>query len=299
MTTFLHYVFAPGLLQSEEVLHALLVGILVAVISGVVGVFVVLRGQSFVGHVLTDIGAAGASGSFLVGVNAWYGFISFGILAGAGVEWLGDRARNRDVATGIILSFAMGLGSLFLYFDTRFTSNASAPMMVLFGSMFVLNPGIIPIVTFTGLAALVVLLIIYRPLLVCSVNPEIAQTRGIPVRLVGILFMILLAIAIEDGSLVVGSLLSTALIIGPPATAIRLTSRVGLASVLSAGIGVVATGLGILLAYDSYLWPPVHRGWPVSFFIAVLVLVFYLLSRLWPERRHAHGAVTARREEVA
>lgn len=285
MKTLFHYIFAPGLFQSSEVIQALLIGVVVAVISGVIGVFVVVRGQSFVGHVLTDIGAAGASGSFLVGINAWYGFISFGVLSGIGVELLGERARNRDIATGIILSFAMGLGALFLYFDAHFTSNANAPMLVLFGSIFVIDPGVVPVVIITSLASLLVLLLLYRPLLLCSVNPEIAQTRGISVRLVSILFMILLVIAVEDGSIIIGSLLSTALIVGPSATAIRLTSRIGLASLLSATIGAIATCLGIVLAYDSYLWPPVHRGWPVSFFVAFLILLFYLLSRFWPSQQ--------------
>jgi zinc/manganese transport system permease protein len=279
---FLHSVFASGLFQSDEVLNALYIGTVVAAVSGVIGVFVVIRGQSFVGHVLTDIGAAGASGSVLIGLNAWYGFLSFGLLAGTGIEILSDRARNRDIATGIILSFAMGLGALFLFFVTQHTSNASTAMVVLFGSIFVVDPHLAPIVISIGLATAILLCILYRPLLLCSINPDIARSRGIPVRFIGIVFMILLATAVEDGALVVGSLLSTALLIGPAATAVRLTSRTGFALILAAIIGMVATWLGIVLAYTSYEWPPYGRGWPVSFFIALLILVFYLLSRTIP-----------------
>ncbi len=278
----LHTLFAPGFFQSSQVINALWVGTFVAAVSGVIGVFVVIRGQSFVGHALTDLGATGASGAFLIGVNIWYGFLSFGLLAGAGVESLGNRARNRDVATGIILSFAMGLGALFLYFDTLHTSNASVSMLVLFGSIFVMDPGITPIVVGVGLFSVILLCVLYRPLIMCSVSPEVARARGIPLRLVGIAFMMLLAAAVEDGALVVGALLSTALLVGPAATAVRLTSRTGLALGLSACIGMVATWLGIILSYDSYTWPPQGRGWPVSFFIAALILVFYLISRLWP-----------------
>ncbi|WAH35789.1 metal ABC transporter permease [Alicyclobacillus dauci] len=275
-------ILAPGLFHSKEVGYALVIGLIVAALSGMIGVFVVIRGQSFVGHVLTDIGAAGGSGSFLIGLNAWYGFVSFGVLAGAGVELLGNRARNRDVATGIILSFAMGLGALFLYFDTNTGNNANASMLVLFGSIFVIHSSLLPIVASVGGATIIALLILYRPLLLCSISPEVARSRGIPVRFVSIAFMILLALAVENGSLVIGSLLSTALLIGPAATAIRITTKVGMASILSAVIGMLATSIGIVLAYDSYTWLPTHRGWPVSFFIAVLIFLFYLLSRLWP-----------------
>lgn len=272
--------FPPGLFQSQEVLFALWMGLIAACISGVIGVFVVIRGQSFVGHVFTDIGAAGGSGSILIGLNAWYGFLSFGILAGLGVESLGTNVRNRDVATGIILSFAMGLGALFLYFDTRMTSNAGTTMLVLFGSIFVVRSAILPIVLTLGFGALVVLIILYRPLILCSISPEAAMVLGLPVRLISFVFIILLAVAVEEGSMVLGALLSTALLIGPAATAIRLTSRIGWASILSALIGMVTTCIGIILSYDSYNWLPSHRGWPVSFFIASLIFIFYLSARL-------------------
>lgn len=296
MIGLFHVLFATGFFQSSQVINALFVGTFVAAVSGMIGVFVVIRGQSFVGHALTDLGATGASGAFLVGMNIWYGFLSFGLLAGVGVESLGHRARNRDVATGIILSFAMGLGALFLYFDTLNTSNASVSMLVLFGSIFVMDPGITPIVVGVGLFTVILLCILYRPLMMCSVSPEVAHARGIPVRFVGIAFMMLLAAAVEDGALVLGALLSTALLIGPAATAVRLTSRTGAALGLSACIGVVATWLGILLSYDSYTWPPHGRGWPVSFFITVLILVFYLVSYLW--RRGTPGARTPITQEA-
>lgn len=284
MMEMIHTIFAPGFFQSSQVINALWVGTFVAAVSGMIGVFVVIRGQSFVGHALTDFGATGASGAYLMGVNIWYGFLSFGLLAGVGVESLGNRARGRDVATGIILSFAMGLGALFLYFDILDTSNASVSMLVLFGSIFVMDPSITPLVVGVGLFTVILLCVLYRPLIMCSVSPELARSRGIPIRLVGIAFMMLLAAAVEDGALVLGALLSTALLIGPAATAVRLVSRTGLAIGMSACIGIIATWLGILFSYDSYTWPPQGRGWPVSFFIAVLILVFYLLSRLWPQR---------------
>lgn len=298
MTTLIQVVFAPGFFTNTEVANALWVGTVVAVVSGLVGVFVVMRGQSFAGHALTDLGAAGASGAFLVGVNIWYGFMSFGLLAGAGIETLGNRARDRDIATGIVLSFAMGLGALFLYFDTL-GGNASVPMLVLFGSIFVMNPALTPIVIGVGLAVIAALVVLYRPLIMSSVSPALARARGVPVRFVSMGFMMLMAAAVEDGALVLGALLSTALLIGPAATAVRLSSRTGMTLVLSACIGTVATWLGILLAYDSYTWPPHGRGWPVSFFIVWVILCFYIGSRFWPLRRARASIRSSSHKEVA
>ncbi len=256
--------------------NALLVGTVVSALAGLVGVFVVMRGQAFAGHILTDVGAAGASGSLLAGVNAWYGFVSFGLLAGTGVEVFGNRARSRDAGTGIVLSFAMGLEALFLFLVTRYTNNAGATMLILFGSLFTADPSLTPVVVGVALFMVALLLFIYRPLLLCTVNPEIAQARGVRVRLIGVLFMLLMVLAVENASIVAGALLATALLIGPAAAAMRLTTRTSLALLLAAGIGVTVTGLGILLAYESYYWPPTGRGWPVGFFISALIFLIYL-----------------------
>lgn len=288
MTQVLHAIFAPGLWDTPAVVSAFLMGTIVAALSGVLGVFVVIRGQSFVGHALTDIGAVGASGAILFGVNLWYGFVGMGLLAGGGIDLLGERTRGHDVETGLVLSFAMGLGALLLYFDTRYTSNANVTMQVLFGSIFVVSPAIANILMASGLASLLLLIALYRPLLLSTVNPDLAQTAGVPVRWVSLLFLLAMGVAVENGALVVGALLSTALLIGPAATAIQWVSRPIVAMALAAGIGVVATWGGILLAYDSYDWAPLGRGWPVSFFIPVLIMVFYLLARLSGSRtRHS------------
>ncbi|WDL95863.1 metal ABC transporter permease [Alicyclobacillus sp. ALC3] len=280
------FVLAPGFFTNHEVVNALWVSTAIAIVSGLVGVFVIVRGQSFAGHALTDLGATGASGAVMLGANVWYGFLSFGLLSGAAMEGLGSRIRNRDVATGLVLSFAMGLGALFLYIDTQ-QANATVSMLVLFGSVFVINPALTPLVMAVGLAALVLLAILYRPLLLSSVSPTLAEARGVPVRWVSMLFMFVLAAAVEDGALVLGALLSTALLIGPAATAVRLTSRPGRALVWSAAVAVIATWAGIVCSYDSYYWPPYGRGWPVSFFIAAFVLLFYLAARFVPERSRA------------
>jgi len=122
--------------------------------------------------------------------------------------------------------------------------------------------------------------VLARVLLLSSLSPDIAAVRGVPVRAVGAAYLIALAISVSLSAVAIGAVLSTALLIGPAATALRIARGPVRAMAVSALIGVVATWLGILLAYDSYDWPPHGRGWPVSFFIVALVVIFYLLTHL-------------------
>ncbi len=289
--------FIESLLAAPAVAPALLIGSLVAVTSGVVGVFVVLRGQSFAGHALGDIGTTGAAAAYLGGLPALYGFIGVGVLGGVAIEGLGERARERDVATGIVLSLMLGIGALLLYFMTQRTDATGGPVAILFGSIFTVDPSIALPVALFSLLALLLLGFLYRPLVFASVNPQAAQAKGVPLQGVGLLFMLALAIAVEESALVAGALLSTALLIGPAAAAVRWTRRIGAAAALSALLGLLAVSLGIALAYQSYFWPPGHRGWPVSFFIVLLVLTEYLLARLLPAR--AARRPLPRRKEAA
>ena len=286
--------FIATLLASPPIATALLIGSLVAVTSGAVGVFVVLRGQSFAGHALGDIGSTGAAAAYLAGQEPLFGFIGVGILAALAIEGLGERARERDVATGVVLSLMLGLSALLLYFMTERTSATGGPVAILFGSIFTVDPSVTwPVVLFS-LFALLLLAVLYRPLVFSSLSPLAARARGVPLRTVGILFMLALAIAVEESALVAGALLSTALLIGPAAAAVRWTRQVGHAALLAAALGLGAVLLGIALAYESYFWPPAHRGWPVSFFIVTLVLLEYLLSRIG--RRRAADARGAERK---
>jgi zinc/manganese transport system permease protein len=256
-------------------------GGIVAAVSAVVGVFTVIRGQAFAGHALTDVSATGGSGTFLVGINPLFGFI-LGAVAGAGaMEAVGVRhSRGRDLATGIVLAASIGLASLFLYLDTTTTATTGATQHILFGSMFATAPSTVPIVVVCSVAAVGLMAACYRPLLLSSVSGDMAVARGIPVRLVGMAYMLALAFAVGLSSLAIGAVLSTALLIGPAATALRITRRVGSAIVAAAAVGVAATWLGILLAYDSADWGTGHSGLPVSFFIVSVICVSYLLSGL-------------------
>jgi zinc/manganese transport system permease protein len=281
MTHLLSMVIEPGFFGNGPVRVALVAGGVVALVSGVVGMFTVLRGQAFAGHALADVGATGGSGAFLVGVNPLWGFVGIGVLAAGIMEMIGiRRPRGRDVATGIVLGAGLGLAALFLYWDATFTNTTGATISVFFGSMFVISPSTVPAIVVFSLLALGVVVLLYRPLLLSSVSTDMASVRGVPVRATGVLYLLAMAVAVSLAALTIGAILSTALLVGPAATAMRLTSRTGLAAILSGLIGVAATWLGILLAYDSFYWPPVQHGWPVSFFVVTLVFVFYLLAQL-------------------
>ena len=272
-------VIASGFFASEAVRIALVVGAVVAVVSGTVGVFTVVRGQAFAGEALADIGTTGGSGAFLVGVGPLWGFVAVDVVAAAVMELIGvQRPRGRDVATGIVLGAGLGLAALLLYLDTTFENTSGATVTILFGSVFAIARSTIPLIVLLSVAALAIVALIYRPLLLSSMSAEMAAARGIPVRLVGAVYLLALALAVALAAMTIGTILSTALLIGPAASALRLTRRPGLAIAVAAAIGIAAMWLGVLLAYDSYDWPPTGTGWPVSFFVVTLIFVGYLLA---------------------
>jgi zinc/manganese transport system permease protein len=283
-----HYLFEPGLFASGPVRTALLVGAIVAVTSGVIGVFTVIRGQSFAGHALADVATTGGSGAFLVGLNQFWGFLAAGIAAAALMEGIGvQRRRGRDVATGVVLGAALGAAALFLYLGTLQTSTTGASFTVLFGSIFVISPDTVPALIASGLIALAVVAALTRVLLLTSLSSDLARAKGVPVRTVGIGYLAALAVSVSLAAVAIGAVLSTALLIGPSATALRVTKSPGWAMAASALTGVAATWIGIVLAYDSFYWPPRGHGWPVSFFVVTLVLIGYLLTYVKRPRRLA------------
>jgi zinc/manganese transport system permease protein len=282
-------VFGPGFFTSPQVHVAASIGAIVAVVSAVTGVFTVMRGQSFAGHALGDVSAAGGSGALLLGLTPLPGFVGAGI-AGAGVmDMIGvQRLRGRDLATGIVLGAAIGLSALFLYLGTTSGSATGATQQILFGSIFTTTPRTVVAVAILGVLALACLGAIARPLLLATLSPDIAAARGAPVRLVGLLFMLALAVSVALSALAIGAILSTALLIGPAAIALRVTRTVGWAVATACLTGIGTTWLGILLAYDSYYWGAGHQSLPVSFFIVALIFAGYLLSGL-PAARIAAG----------
>jgi zinc/manganese transport system permease protein len=277
MTTLLNLLFEPGFFTSAPVRTAATIGGAAAIVSGAVGVFTVIRGQSFAGHSLADVSSAGGAAAFLLGINPLLGFLSMGVLAALGMEMFRvERASERDLVTGIVTGAGLGLAALLLYLDVMTKNTTGAAVTVMFGSMFAISASIIPLALAVGVGALVAVGILYRPLLLCSLDPDLAAVRGIPVRLVGSLHLIIVAMSVALSAMTVGAILSTALLIGPAAIAVHLARRPGMAILLAVAIGVASTWGGILVAYDSYEWTGGH-GWPVSFCIVAIIFVTYLI----------------------
>ncbi len=282
MHQVLRAILEPGFFSSSSVQVAAVIGAIVALVSGGLGVFTVIRGQAFAGEALGDLGAAGGSSAYLIGVAPLWGFIGVAVAAAGVMELIGiQRERGRDLATGIVLGAGFGFAALFLYLGTTYHSTTGATITILFGSIFALSSSMIPLVLAFAALALGIVVVLYRPLLLSSVSSDLAVVRGIPVRAAGALCLIAIALAVSLSAMTIGAILSTALLVGPAATALRLTSRPGLVMIWSALISLAATWLGVLLAFDSFYWPPARHGWPVSFFVVVLVLVFYLLAQLF------------------
>lgn len=290
----MHVLFEPGFFSNPQVQHALLIGGVVAAVSAMVGVFAVIRGDSFAGHAFTEASATGGSGATLVGVNPILGFVLGAVAAAGALETIGaHRARHRDLATGVVLGASIGAASLFLYLDTSRTGAAGAPQQILFGSIFTTTTSTVRIVMVIGACCVGLLALVHRPLLLSTVDPDIAAARGVPVRAVGLAFLVALALAVGLSSIATGAILSTALLIGPAALALRFTKRMWTAITVALGTGVAATWIGVLLAYDSADWMA-GNGLPVSFLIVATIFVAYLAAVLAGHRFNrsstaAHG----------
>ena len=286
-------VFEPGFFSSGPVHVALTVGGIVAVVSAIVGVFTVIRGQSFAGHALADIGTAGGSAAVLVGASTLYGFVAFNVVASGVMELIGIRKpRGRDLATGIVLGASLGLAALFLYEDTVSSSTTGATVDVLFGSIFTLPSGTTIVIAALGAVSVAIVAVLYRPLLLSSVSYDLAAARRVPVRVIGAGYLLALALAVSLSAVTIGAILSTSLLIGPAAIALRVATRTGVAIAIAAAAGVFACWSGTLIAYDSTDWTG-GRGWPVSFCIVAVIFILYSASALAARRRPQRRTPTA------
>jgi zinc/manganese transport system permease protein len=264
---------------------AFMAGSIVAIVAGAVGFFLVLRAQAFAGHALSHVGFAGATGAVLLGVNPIWGLLLFTVAAGIGMGLLGERLAGRDVAIGVVLTFSLGLGLLFLHFYTAYATQVTA---LLFGNVLGVDPD--TLWALLGLAAfcLVALGVIARPLLFATLQPELAEARGVSLRLVSVLFLVIVSVAVAEATQIVGILLIFALMVGPAATACRLTSRLGWGIALAMLLAVAETWLGLVLAYDT--------DWPTSFWISTLSASLYLVSVGWHASRQRSRSMAGRRD---
>jgi zinc/manganese transport system permease protein len=262
-------------LQYAFMLHAYAAGIIVAVVAGIVGYFVVLRSLSFAAHALSHIGFAGATGAVLLKVSPVFGLLTFTVAASIGMGTLGKRIHGRDVAIGIVLAWTLGLGVLFLSLYTGYATEAYA---LLFGQILGISQRDVLVTLIAGLVTLLAVAVLYRPLLFASVDEEVAIARGVPVQFLSIAFMVILAIAVSEAVQVVGILLIFALLVTPAAITEHLTARPGRAIAISILLALAFTLVGLFVSY--------YVSFPVSFFITTFAFVSYVAIRIYDSVGH-------------
>lgn len=258
-------------LLGEHFVHtALLAGAVVAIVSGAIGVFVVMRGLSFAVHAISELGFTGATGALVIGLNPVLGMLGGSLAVGAALGVLSLRGRERDSAIGAVLAFGLGLGVLFL---SLYQGYATAATNLLFGSIVGVDDAQLRNLAIVAVVVLVALALLYRPLYFAAIDPEVAAARGVPVRALSVAIFLLVALTTAEAIQVVGVLLVLTLVITPAAAAQRLTVRPGLTVLVSIGIALVSTEGGILLS--------LAQPWPTSFFISSISFGFYIAARLW------------------
>jgi len=283
MSTTVTSITITDMFAYEFMTNAFAAAGIVAVVSGVVGYFLVMRGQTFAGHALSHIGFAGATGAGLIGLAPLWGLLGFTLVAGIVMGALSDRISNRDIAIGVVLSLALGFGLLFLHYYTSFATQATA---LLFGNVLAVDRAMIATLAVLSAVTLVALGLIMRPLIFASLQPELAEAKGVPLRFISTAFLAIVALAVSECAQIVGVLLVFTLMVGPPAAAQRVTTGLWSGLLLSAVLALAEAWLGITIAY--------YTDWPVSFCIAVLSALGYFVCLSLPTSRgNANGPAAA------
>ena len=257
-----------GLLGYEFVQNAMLAGFVIAIVAGVVSPFVVARNMSFAVHALSELGFTGAAGFILLHLSPVLGLLAGSAVTALFIGALGARVRGRDSVIGLVMAFGLGLGVLFITLYPKYASEAFA---LLFGTINGVSKADVLFLALIAAAALIVLGVVYRPLTFATVDPEVAEARGVPVRALGIVFLLILAAAVSEAIQVVGVLLILTLLITPGATAERLSPRPGVAMLWSIAIALFCTLGGITLSLLTNA--------PVSVFVTSLSFACYLVAR--------------------
>jgi zinc/manganese transport system permease protein len=256
-------------LSYEFVRNALVAGSLAGVLGAVVGYFVVIRRVSFAAHALAHVGFTGAAGAALFALSPLEGMLIMSVLAGVTMGASGNRLQRSDQAIGMTLSLAMGLGILFLALYKGFAGEATA---ILFGNIFGVSARQIGQTILLSVISLGTLLVFSRKLLFASVQPDLAEARGVSLSLLSIVFMVILAVSVSLASQVVGTLLVFTLVVGPAGIAVRLCRSFWPGLTASVVIALVAVWSGILAACAT--------GWPPSFWITAILFFFYLVTEI-------------------
>lgn len=259
--------------------HALAAGTAIAALSGLVGYFVVLRGQVFAGDALSHVSYTGALAALAAGLDLRFGLFAATVGVGLLLGVLGGRAGSDDAVIGVVFAWVLGLGVFFLAYYTNSASgtNGAASASVLFGSILGITAGQALVAVLIAAGLLAVLGVLARPLLFASLDPRVAAARGVPVGWLGPVFLMLVGATAAEATQAIGALLLFGLLAAPPAAALRLTSRPWRALALSGGLAVLAVWLGLAAAYA---WPRL----PASFTIMTCSTAEYLVAIGWSVR---------------
>ncbi len=264
MDVWLQYLSAPF------ALHALLAASLVAVISGLIGPFVISRGMAFAVHGTSELAFTGAAAGLLVGGNPIAGALVGSLVVAGVIGALGARERERDSSIGVILAFGLGLGVLLLSFYHGFATQATN---ILFGNIFGVSGGQLVTLVVIGVGVALAMAVMYRPLLFASVDPDVAEARGVRVKLLGGLFLLVLAVTVTAAAQVVGTLLVLSLAITPAAAAQRLSARPLVTTALAVLFALVAADGGIAASLAVGNVKP-------SVFVTSISFAVYVVARL-------------------
>lgn len=242
---------------------------IVAVVAGVVGFFVVMRGSSFVAHAIPNSAFAGAAAASLIGVSTIGGMLVAAVVGALGIGVLSKRGRH-DVATALAIVVMLGLGALFLSFSTEYYS---AIYSLLFGEVLGISSSELVPTVVLGVLAIMGVAVWYRPLILTSVMPDVAAARGANRLRIELVFLMIVAVTTTMSVPVVGALLMFSLMIGPPAAARSFTSNPLVATVFSVAFALASVWTAIAVSYVT--------NWPIGFFVGVVGAALYITGRCW------------------
>ncbi|WP_051624266.1 metal ABC transporter permease [Clostridium akagii] len=262
-----------GVFTDTFMVHAWISGTIVAILCSFIGYFVVLRKASFAAHALPQIGFAGGAGAVLININPIYGLSMFSIIGALLIGYLSSEERN-DVVTALILVATLGMGALFLGLSDKYAAGAYA---LLFGQIVGISVEQVIDTATLGLICLLAIIVLYRPLLLLSISKEIAESRGISVRLVEMCFMVVLALVTAITVPIVGALLCFSLLIVPMAASIYITSNPMKVILLSLMFSLITVWTSLILAY--------FYGLPIGFLVSIIGVFFYTCTRVIAYRR--------------
>lgn len=256
--------------------NALLAATLVAITCGLIGPFVIMRRMAFAVHGTSELAFTGAAAGLLLGGHPVGGAVIGALVVAGLIGVFGGRERERDASIGVILAFGLGLGVLLLSFYKGFSTQATN---ILFGNIFGVSNGQLALLVVIGVLACITMLVIYRPLLFASLDPEVARAKGVPMALLSGVFLVVLALTVTGASQVVGTLLVLSLAITPAAAAHRLTSQPYILTVLSVVFALTASVGGLLLSLTFDDIKPSVFITGISFAIYITVFLATLRRR--------------------